>query len=239
MAQRAGPALAQIGPNNLRSQARRVIRASITTGSIQAGELYPISYFATQLGVSASPVREALFDLTHEGLVEVVRNRGFRVVVVDDYDLDEIFELRLMLEAPSVGKLAGRLDTEQIRAAREHARQIEECARKRDLVGFLEADRLFHNCLLQALENKRLADIVGRLRLQARLYGLPHLAEIGALMGSAREHSRILDAIEAGDGACAEKLMRSHIEHSRGIWAGRNECEPAGHRGTAELVERV
>jgi DNA-binding GntR family transcriptional regulator len=239
MAQRAGPVLAQIGPNNLRSQARRVIRASVTTGSIQAGEIYPISYFATQLGVSASPVREALFDLAHEGLVEVVRSRGFRVVVVDEHDLDEIFELRLMLEAPSVAKLAGRLDGDQIRTARDHARQIEECARKRDVVGFLEADRLFHTCLLQALENKRLADIVGRLRLQARLYGLPHLAETGELMDSAREHSRILDAIEAGDGARAEILMRSHIEHSRGIWAGRNERVAAPHRGMVELAGRV
>jgi DNA-binding GntR family transcriptional regulator len=238
MAQRAGPALAQIGPNNLRSQARRVIRASITTGSIGAGEIYPISYFATQLGVSASPVREALFDLAHEGLVEVVRNRGVRVVILDDHDLDEIFELRLMLEAPSVAKIAGQLDADQIRTARDYAQQIEECARAGDLVGFLEADRLFHTCLLQALANKRLADIVGQLRLQARLYGLPHLAETGELMDSAREHSRILDAIEAGDGARAESLMRSHIEHSRGIWAGRNERNAAPRRAMTEL-ERV
>jgi DNA-binding GntR family transcriptional regulator len=236
MAERSSPVLAQIGPDNLRSQARRIIRASIITGDTKAGEIYPISYFASQLGVSATPVREALFDLAHEGLVEVVRNRGFRVVVVDDHDLDEIYELRLMLEVPAVGRLAGKLSTEKIDQCREYARQIESHASEGDLVNFLEADRLFHTCLLNALDNRRLADIVGALRVQARLYGLPRLAESGELMDSAREHSRILDAVEAGDSLRAERLMRSHIEHSRGIWVGRSERAGAPQRGVAGLM---
>jgi DNA-binding GntR family transcriptional regulator len=236
---RDGPVLVQIGPDNLRSQARRIIRASITTGETQAGEIYPISYFASQLGVSATPVREALFDLAHEGLVEVVRNRGFRVVVVTDHDLDEIFDLRLMLEVPSAGRIAGKLDREQIRQCREYARQIEDCARQGDLAGFLDADLLFHSGLLQALENRRLAAVVESLRPQARLYGLPQLAQSGRLMDSAREHSTILDAIEEGDAARAETLMRSHIVHSRGIWAGRTERHAASQGGMAKLSKRA
>jgi DNA-binding GntR family transcriptional regulator len=227
MAPKRSPGLSQLKPTNLRQQARAAIRARIVTGDVEAGVIYPVAHFASQLGVSSTPVREALFDLVHEGLVELVRNRGFRVVDLSEHDLDEIFELRLLLEVLAVRQLTGKLSAEDVAECERLASEIEVRAAAGDLEGFLVADRDFHLRLLAALENQRLAKMVARLRNEARLFGLPSLSASGALMSSAEEHRRILDSVRRGDSADAEARMRRHIEHTRGIWAGQTEGRPA------------
>src|SRR6185369_10747857 len=86
---------------SLREQARKVIRGLIITGQMQPDQLYSVPRLATELGVSATPVREALLDLAREGLLEPVRNRGFRVVALTSTELKDIYAIRTMLEVPS------------------------------------------------------------------------------------------------------------------------------------------
>lgn len=191
----------------------------MVTGVLEEGRLYSVGEFAQQLGVSATPVREAVFDLAHQGLVEVVRNRGFMVLPLKDQDLDEIFELRILLEVPAVEALAGRLDTEATGRSRELVGQCLTAARASDLAGFLEADRDFHLLLLEAHGNSRLVEIVDRLRDQTRLYGLPGLAASGDLVAAAEEHGRILDAIVSGDSTAVRTRLEQHLRHTRGLWA--------------------
>jgi DNA-binding GntR family transcriptional regulator len=215
--------LRPLDATNLRAKAHAVIRASIITGELAAGEIYPVSYFTSRLGVSATPIREALFDLVSEGLVEVVRNRGFRVPVLSEADLDEIFEIRLLLEVPTVGRLVGRLDPDTVADSWEYARQNEALAAKGDLAGFLETDRLFHGRLLRPLENARLRELIARYRDITRLTGLAQIAGSPRLTTSAREHGELLEALVKGDRMGAEFIMRRHLEHTRGLWAGRDE----------------
>src|SRR4051794_29277007 len=92
------PGPTQLTAVSLREQARRYLRTSVVTGELEEGRLYSVGEFAQQLGVSATPVREAVFDLAHQGLVEVVRNRGFIIHPLKDQDLDDIFQLRVLLE---------------------------------------------------------------------------------------------------------------------------------------------
>ncbi|HKT03890.1 MAG TPA: FCD domain-containing protein, partial [Rugosimonospora sp.] len=87
-------------------------------------------------------------------------------------------------------------------------------------LGYLEADLAFHLGLLDGLGNARLLAIVRELRAQTRLYGLTRLAHSGQLAASAGEHLTLLELVRAGDAAGAEALMRRHIGHTRGIWAG-------------------
>lgn len=204
---------------NLRQQALAKLRSGIVTGQIEAGRLYPISFFATQLGVSATPVREALLDLANEGLVEVFRNRGFRIVQLTEKDLDEIFQLRLMLEVPAIREISGKLTPDQIKEHRADAKAIAKCARDRDLSGFLEADRIFHTRLIARTGNGRLCAMVAQLRDLARLYGLPRLVGSKVFMQSAHEHAQLLQAVEAGKAALAVQLITRHLEHTRDIWA--------------------
>jgi DNA-binding GntR family transcriptional regulator len=91
---------------SLREQARQVIRGLVITGQMQPDQLYSVPRLAAELGVSATPVREALLDLEREGLLEAERNRGFRVVSLSLGELNDIFAVRLLLEVPSVGDIA-------------------------------------------------------------------------------------------------------------------------------------
>ncbi|MBX6723054.1 MAG: FCD domain-containing protein, partial [Dactylosporangium sp.] len=99
-------------------------------------------------------------------------------------------------------------------------------AGRKDLIDYVEQDRLFHLDLLALAGNDQLVTLVGELRSRARLYGLQRLAETGELAASAAEHVQLLQLIEAGDTAGLERLIRRHIGHVRGSWAGRSEQEP-------------
>jgi DNA-binding GntR family transcriptional regulator len=208
---------------SLREQSQQVIRASILAGELAAGEIYSASTIAQRLGVSPTPVREAMLELANGGLVEPVRNRGFRILTPDEDDLDEISQLRLMLEVPSMRIVAGQASAADLHELSEVVEQIEATAAAADVAGFLLADRAFHLGMLELTGNRRLVGLVAQLRDQTRIAGITELAREGNLERSAAEHRDILDALEAGDADKAEELMKRHLIHTRGIWAGRAE----------------
>ncbi len=214
-------------PANLRSQAADVIRASILGGELEPGEIYSAPALAGRLGVSATPVREAMLDLAKDGLVEPVRNRGFRIVIVDDEALDEISELRHLLEVPAMGLVIARATDEDLEALEEKVRAIECAAEVPDVAEFLLADRDFHLGLLVLTGNERLVRLVGQLRTQTRLIGIKQLAESGQLTVSALEHRPMLEAVRRRDAETAETLMGQHLDHTRQTWAGRIPAVPA------------
>lgn len=212
----------------LRDGAAAQLKAQIISGAIQPGVLYSVSSVAAQLGVSATPVREAVLDLAKDGLVEMVRNRGFRVLVLTDKDLDDLVELRLTLEVPAMGRLAEARPTLDLSDLRPAARELEELASRGDMVGFVALDREFHLGLTALLDNPRYTQVVGLLRDQTRLSGLASLEGATELIDSAREHAQLLDLIEAGDSEATRRLMTQHLQHARGLWAGRPESDSDG-----------
>jgi DNA-binding GntR family transcriptional regulator len=210
-------------PESLAAIAKRLIRTQIVTGELDSERIYSVPLLAAALGVSATPVREAIRELTQEGLVEVVANRGFKIASVSKHDLEEIFELRLMLEVDAAGQIARISTPESMEPCLALATQIEAFARSADVARFLDADRAFHSAFLSTLGNRRLVEMVELLRNQVRLYGIPSLAEHGQLEDSVREHRLLIDAVLRHDSAEAVAVMRRHIEHTRGIWAGVEE----------------
>jgi DNA-binding GntR family transcriptional regulator len=208
---------------SLREQAGQVIRAGIIAGELEPGEIYSATVLAERLGVSPTPVREAMLDLANVGLVEAVRNRGFRVLLPDEADLDEIGELRLMVEVPGTRLVVERATDEELATLERVVADLQTTAEESDLAGFLLADRQFHLGLMEMTGNRRLVRLVEQLRDQTRLIGLKELAQARRLTDSAREHRELLEALQARDADKVENLMRVHIEHTRGIWAGREE----------------
>jgi DNA-binding GntR family transcriptional regulator len=215
--------LLKLETTSLRHQAAIAIRAAVITGEIEAGSLYSARALAARFGVSATPVREAMLDLVSEGLAEPVRNRGFRIIEATAADLDEIFELRLLLEVPTIGRLAGSISRGDARCYAALAGEIVAAAEHGDLPRYLDCDRRFHLGLLGLLGNQRLVDFVDRLRLQSRLPGLEVLATSGVLAVTAREHVEIVDALVEGTAKKVERLMTRHLRHTRGVWAGVQE----------------
>ncbi len=220
--------LAPLGPQrSLRESVTESLRAAIIAGALEEGTLYSAPALGAAFGVSATPVREAMMDLAREGLVETVKNKGFRVTRMSDRELDEIAAIRLLLEPPVVADIAGTVPPAGIAALRRLADAIVTAARLGDLAAYLAADRDFHAELLRYGGNGQLVELATSLRLRTRMYGLRSLSESNRLADSAQEHHELLDLIEAGDGGAALALMRRHIGHARGLWAtGEQESPP-------------
>ncbi|MFG2826738.1 GntR family transcriptional regulator [Streptomyces sp. NPDC048434] len=208
----------------LRDQVAHQLRAALIAGELRPGSVYSAPGLAADFGVSATPVREAMLDLAREGLVEPVRNKGFRITEVSERDLDQYTEIRALIEVPVVGQVTRTAGRAQLEALRPAALEIVTAARAHDLIGYLEADRRFHLELLGLSGNDRLVETVGDLRKRSRLYGLTRLDERNQLLPSAEEHGELLDVMLTGDAEAAESCMARHLGHVRSLWAqGRDE----------------
>jgi DNA-binding GntR family transcriptional regulator len=215
---------------NLREQALARIREALITGQIVPGIVYSATSLAAELGVSNSPVREAMLALVDDGLMEVVPNRGYRPVALDRSDLGDIVQLRMLLEVPAAG-MAAKSDLGTAQAELEGlVERIEQSAAAGDVSGNLEADRQLHLTLVDLCGNRRLTQQVARLRDQTRLYNIRHLAQTGALMASAAEHRPILGAIVTRDQRRAQTLVRAHLSHIMSDWSSADEVDDAQGR---------
>jgi DNA-binding GntR family transcriptional regulator len=206
---------------NLRERVLRALRAAIISGELTPGEVYSAPSLAATFGVSATPVREAMLDLAKENLVVVVPNKGFRVTVVDEEQLDQITAIRRLLEPPVVAEVTDLIPAEDFAGLRQLAQEIVDGARAGDLAQYTEADREFHLRLLGYSGNQRLVDLVAELRGQTRLVGLASLLDRGYLVSSAREHLDLLDLMEQRDAAAVEIFMVRHINHIQDLWSGK------------------
>ncbi|MHA6804527.1 GntR family transcriptional regulator [Salinifilum ghardaiensis] len=204
---------------NLRDRVAHALRASIISGELEPGVVYSAPSLGARFGISATPVREAMQDLARENLVEIVRNRGFRVTEISEKDLDEITQLRLLIEPPVVRAVTPSIPDEDLSRLRGMAQAIVDWAAAGDLVEYTEADRQFHLELLSYADNTRMRELVSDLRAHTRLYGLASMLERGELEGAAREHLTIVDTIESRDESAVESVMREHISQTRGRWA--------------------
>jgi DNA-binding GntR family transcriptional regulator len=217
------------GRRNLREEITEILRGAVITGEMKPGVVYSAPSLADQFGVSPTPVREALLDLANERLVEVVRNKGFRVVALDPAELDDITELRALIEPPTIRRITEQgAPVKVIKQLRSLAAGIEKAAASRDFIAHVTIDMEFHVTLLELSGNARLVETVRVLRTSSRVYGLRLLPEGDVLFSSSHEHAELLDLIEAGDADGAEALMRRHISHVRGIWSEKTLAGEAG-----------
>lgn len=221
----------------LRDQVAHALRAALISGELRPGEVYSAPALAEDFGISATPVREAMLDLAREGLVEPLRNKGFRITEVNERDLDQYTEIRTLIEVPMVGRITRTASKEALEALRPIAEEIVRAAHDHDLIGYLEADRRFHLSLLALSGNDRLVETVGDLRKRSRLYGLTTLDQRGELIPSAQEHLELLDLMLSGHAEAAEQCMTRHLAHVRSLWAkGEADKEPTGPKSPERPV---
>lgn len=189
------------------------VRTGVQQQELVPGEVYSVYQLAELLGVSRSPVREAMLRLAEVGLVEIARNRGFRVVLPTAHDVEEIFEIRLALEPAAARRAAERgcPDLVDLLAAMDSAASYD------DEPAFWAADRALHRTILVAAGNRRAAEVVEQLRATTSLLGPPTTATGRSLVDIHAEHRPIVDAVLAGDAGLAESTMREHLEHTRDL----------------------
>jgi DNA-binding GntR family transcriptional regulator len=195
-------------------QVYAAIRERITSGSLPRGGRVHQEDLAEELGVSRTPVREALRRLAAEGLVEMRTNRGARVADVDQVGMRSSYEARTVIE-PGAARLAAQRRPAESLARMRAAVEAQQRA-VRSVRRSFEANREFHLALAAASGNEFLVQFAERLwvaRIGETIYERQVETQERMLL-DAREHEQILAAIEAGDARRAESLTRRHLSEA-------------------------
>ncbi|MFI9612327.1 GntR family transcriptional regulator [Streptomyces sp. NPDC052023] len=195
--------------SSVRGQVLDALRAALATGELRPGEVYSAPALGERFGVSATPVREAMQQLALEGAVEVVPNRGFRVIQRDSRELAELAEVRRLIEVPVILRLARAVPGERWAELRPLAEATVRAASSGCGATYAEADRAFHRGVLGLAGNEqlvRIADDVHR-RAQWPSSGLGGRTE---LMADAAEHAALVDALVLRDLTTVRVVVEEH-----------------------------
>lgn len=189
-----------------------VLQDRIRTGILVPGELYSVYRLADELGVSRSPVREALLRLTETGMVVIEKNRGFRVMIPGPRELTEIMAVRLALEVPAAGRVVQRIGSGDLAALHAERDAMRAAVTQGDEGTFLRHDQRLHSLLLHLAGNTRVTWIIENLRDATRLVDVSTIRESRSMAEVHREHLPVLIAVERGDAEDARNAMRVHLE---------------------------
>lgn len=196
---------------SLTERAIQAVRASIRNGKMVSGELYSVNQVALELGVSRSPVRDALLRLEETGVIKFERYRGFRLLLHSPRDLAQIFAVRLALEIPAARSAATRATAEQLVAIRIEREALERAAIADDEPDFMLHDQRLHRAILDCAGNAYASRIIDSIRDTTRLGGASTVKHSRGLIEIFEEHLPIIEAIEHQDADAAGQAMSAHL----------------------------
>jgi DNA-binding GntR family transcriptional regulator len=189
----------------------QTVRTAIKTGTLVPGELYSVYQLASDLGVSRSPVRDALLRLEETGIVRFERNKGFRIQLPGPRELTEIIAVRLALEVPAARRAASSINDERIAALHVERDAMRDAALAGDESLFMFHDQRLHGLLLDFAGNNYARKIIDNIRDAVRLVGTSTVEHRRTLVEVYEEHLPIVEAIEKGDCESAARTMQTHI----------------------------
>jgi DNA-binding GntR family transcriptional regulator len=198
--------------SSVRGQILDALRTALVTGNLEPGEVYSAPVLGERFGVSATPVREAMQQLALEGAVEVVPNRGLRVVERDARELAELAEIRALIEVPVMLRLARTVPAERWAELRPLAEATARAASSGCRATYAESDRAFHRAVLSLTGNEQLVRVAEDLhrRSQWPLVGGSLRPARADLAADAAEHAILLDALIARDVEMVRSLVAAH-----------------------------
>jgi len=185
------------------------IRRSILSGDLQGGSLTSVRALSEALGMSRTPVREALVELANDRLVAFERNRGVRICETGRHDIEEIFGMRLLLEVPATSAAAQRMSDSDLQDLEGALTGMKN--NLSDESEFMRFDWGFHRKLLETTGNERIVAAVEGLRDQIRTRGISTVGRSRQLDAIVAEHQAIFDAVSRGDGEQAASAMNAHL----------------------------
>lgn len=215
--------------SNFVDQAYLAIKQLIVGGELAAGSQLNIDSLARRLGVSNSPIREALRRLEHERWVETVPFRGAFVRRLDEGELAELYEFRQIIELAALRKLmrpqgqtrGGAAAADRLETLRASVAEIEAAVAAGDSLRHLQADARFHQAIVDLAGNRRLSDLFRTLVEQGRSFVLGRTPEAMArCREEPDEHVRLLELIERGERREACRLLHKHLRISRDDLSG-------------------
>lgn len=201
----------------LREIVFRTLRQAIIQGEFQPGERLMEETLAKKLGVSRTPVREAIRMLELEGLVVMIPRRGAEVAKITVKDLRDALEVRMDLEALSVGLACERIDEKGKELLLNACMQFKEAINSKLVPAIVEGDERFHDVIFNATQNQRLISIAHNLREQVYRYRVEYVKDFSYHDNLIREHDQITRAVLTGDKETAQAVMKTHIYNQEQI----------------------
>ncbi|MGI9952558.1 GntR family transcriptional regulator [Moorellaceae bacterium AZ2] len=198
----------------LREIVFETLREAILSGQLKAGERLMEVQLAEEMGVSRTPVREAIRKLELEGLVVMVPRKGAYVAGISTKDITEVFEIRSALESLAAALACERITEEELEELERLLVQVAECVEKNDLETLIQVDTRFHSVLYRASRNERLAQIINNLGDQIQRFRTTSLAAPGRMKEALEEHKALVEAITARNVELAQRLAQEHIENA-------------------------
>ena len=196
----------------LRDVVFNTLRQAILKGELKPGERLLEIALAERLGVSRTPVREAMRKLEQEGLVVMIPRRGAQVASITEKDLNDVLEVRIALENVAIEKACKLITEEELGRLWVAAKEFEKTKAEGNLA---EADVAFHEIIYQASDNKRLNQVLNNLREQMYRYRVEYLKEEQTRNLLVSEHEELVKAIREGDVQKAQDISFHHLENQR------------------------
>lgn len=197
----------------LRDVVFKKLRRAILLEELKAGERLPEIHLADKLGVSRTPIREAIRKLEIEGLVVMVPRRGAVVAKINEKNLRDVLEVRRVLDMLSAELACERITGEEKEALREACGAFEEAVRGGDLRDIAQKDVQLHNIIIKSTGNLTLQRMLDNLAEQMYRYRIKYLKDDSQYTALSKEHQAIYESIVKGDGKAAAKLAKEHIDH--------------------------
>lgn len=190
------------------------LREAIDAGHWQPGDLLRQEQIAAEYGVSRIPVREALAQLQNEGLLDVAHYRGARVSRPQAQEVDELFDLRLMVEGDLLARALGRHDQRSLRELKRLQDTLEDAD---DRLGWIAGDIGFHEALYGPAGRPRSLALFRQLRAPIDRFSAQALGPGARKQGWADEHRQLIVAAAAKDAATAREILNRHLQATRAI----------------------
>jgi DNA-binding GntR family transcriptional regulator len=207
--------MAKLNRDTLNQRVYNQLREMILSGALEGGTQIEERQLAEEMGVSRTPLREAIGQLSNEGIIEYRPYRGNYVRTFTAKQVNDLYQVRMALESLAMRLAIPKLSQEHIHKIRQILDDVERALQNNDMDGYNEADRRFHKAILDISGNETLKEAMDRLSAQIQMVRVIANQDHDVVESTARERPLILAALEARDANEAARLMEEHIDGVR------------------------
>ncbi len=197
----------------LRDVVFNTLRQAILTGDLKPGERLMEIHLANKLGVSRTPIREAIRKLELEGLVTMIPRRGAEVAQITEKSMSDVLEVRRAVDALCVELACERISDEALEALKEACDGFEEAVKSGDVKKIAQADVAFHDIIVKATGNQRLVQLVNTLSEQMYRYRFEYIKDVSQHGSLVEEHRIIYESLLKKDKETASEAAKLHIDN--------------------------
>lgn len=199
----------------LRDVVFNTLRRAILKGELKPGERLMEITLADKLGVSRTPIREAIRKLELEGLVVMAPRKGAKVASITERDLNDVLEVRKGMEVLAISLACKRITGKELEKLETIEQSFQKLIESGNLTELAEMDVKFHDTIYQATNNQRLVQLLNNLREQMYRYRMEYLKDIAVRRTLAEEHKAICRALRERDEQQAEQYVSIHIDNQQ------------------------